>query len=131
MKKGKVLNGRKGQKGRPSKYDNALKRKIAKQYLEGNQSLTEIHIEYGISPQDISRWAKRFSCELAEEPTICAMTEQEQKDVAALQKQLEALKKKLEYEQMKNFALETMVDLAKSELGIDLRKNSGAKQPKA
>jgi hypothetical protein len=30
---------------------------------------------------------------------------------------------------MRNFALETMVDLAKEELGIDLRKNSGAKQP--
>jgi hypothetical protein len=30
---------------------------------------------------------------------------------------------------MRNFALETMVDLAKEELGIDLRKNFGAKQP--
>ena len=40
------------------------------------------------------------------------------------------LKKKLEYEQLKTFALETMIDLAKSELGIDLRKNSGAKPPK-
>lgn len=58
------------------------------------------------------------------------MNEQEQKDMEALQKQLEALKKKLEYEQTKNFALETMIDLAKTELGIDLRKNSGAKQPK-
>lgn len=130
MKITKLSRGRKGQKGRPSKYDNELKRKIAKQYLEGNQSLTEIHIEYGISKQDISRWAKRFSCELAEEPTISAMTEQEQKEVNALQKQLEALKKKLEYEQMRNFALETMADLAKTELGIDIRKNFGAKQPK-
>jgi hypothetical protein len=31
---------------------------------------------------------------------------------------------------MRNFALETMADLAKSELGIDIRKNFGAKQPK-
>lgn len=58
------------------------------------------------------------------------MTEQEQEEMTNLQKQLKSLQDKLEYEQMKNFALETMVDLAKSELGIDLRKNSGAKQPK-
>ena len=57
------------------------------------------------------------------------MTEQEKKELDALKKQNDALKKKLEYEQMKNFALETLVDLAKEELGIDLRKNSGAKQP--
>jgi hypothetical protein len=58
------------------------------------------------------------------------MTEQEQEEMTNLQKQLKSLQDKLQYEQMKNFALETMVDLAKSELGIDLRKNSGAKQPK-
>ena len=58
------------------------------------------------------------------------MTEQEQKEMSILQKQVEELKKKLEYEQMRNFALETMADLAKTELGIDIRKNYGAKQPK-
>ena len=58
------------------------------------------------------------------------MTDEEQKERTELQKQLEVLKEKLEYEQMKNFALETMIDLAKSELGVDLKKNSGAKQPK-
>lgn len=57
------------------------------------------------------------------------MTQEEQKEFETLKKQNEALKKKLEYEQLKTFALETMIDLAKSELGIDLRKNSGAKQP--
>jgi len=58
------------------------------------------------------------------------MTEQEQKSMEALHKQVVALKKKLEYEQMRNLALETMADLAKTELGIDIRKNFGAKQPK-
>jgi hypothetical protein len=57
------------------------------------------------------------------------MTPEEKKELDLLKKQNEALKKKLEYEQMKNFALETMIDLAKEELGVDLRKNSGAKQP--
>jgi hypothetical protein len=58
------------------------------------------------------------------------MTVEEQKEVEALKQQIALLNKKLEYEQMKNFALEAMADLAKTELGIDIRKNSGAKQPK-
>jgi transposase len=130
MKKIKLTNGLKGQKGRPAKHDISFMRNIAKRYNQGNESLSQIAKEFNIPNQYVSRWAKQFSCELAGEPMITPMTEQEEKDIAGLQKQLTALKEKLEYEQMKNFALETLVDLAKSELGIDLRKNSGAKQPK-
>lgn len=130
MKNIKTTKGRKGQKGRKPKYDISLKRKVAKAYLEGSQSTTQIGELYNVPHQHVSRWAKDFSSELAEEQIVIPMTEQEQKDLELLKKQNEALKKKLEHEQMKNFALETMADLAKSELGIDIRKNFGAKLPK-
>lgn len=129
MKKNNGTEGRKGQRGRPV-HDPALRRKIGIEYANGDQSLYQLSARYQIPAQTISRWALRYSCELAEEPNFIPMTEQEQKDMEALQKQVAALKKKLEYEQMRNFALETMADLAKTELGIDIRKNSGAKQPK-
>ena len=121
--------GRKGQKGRRSKYYISFKRMAARQYLATNQSLSEIAGWYGITKADVSNWKKLFSSELAEELMVSPMTEQEKKDMQALQKQLKALEKRLEYEQMRNFALETLVDLAKEEMGIDLRKNFGAKQP--
>ena len=130
MEKAKLSLGRKGQKGRMPKYDISFIRNVAARYLQGSQSLYQLAEEFNIPPQYISRWAQRFSPELAEEQIIIPMTDGEEKDIELLKKELESLKKKLEYEQMKNFALETMVDLAKSELGIDLRKNSGAKQPK-
>jgi len=130
MKKTKLIVGRKGQKGRSLKYDIAFKRHAARQYLDTDQSLAQVAEQYGVTKQHISQWAKQFSSELAVEQITVPMTEQEEKDYKLLKKQNEALKEKLEYEQMRNFALETMVDLAKSELGIDLRKNSGAKQPK-
>lgn len=131
MERQKAIKGRKGQKGR-GKHDITFMRHVARSYLEGDQSLNQLAQRFGVPNQTISRWALRFSCELAQkdEVIISPMTEQEQKEVAALKKQVEALKKKLEYEQMKNFALETLADLAKTELGIDIRKNSGAKQPK-
>lgn len=129
MKGSIQAKGRKGQKGRKSGYDLSFRRMVAKQYIDGDQSFAEVAMEHDIKRSYVQVWVKKFSCELRAEPIIVAMTEQEEKEVAALKKQIESLKKKLEFEQMRNFALETMADLAKSELGIDIRKNSGAKQP--
>jgi transposase len=130
MKRTKPIVGKKGQHGRPPKHDVAFRQMIAMRYNNGSESLTQIAKEFNISKVYVSRWSKQFSSELAVEQIIIPMTEQEEKDYELLRKQNHALKEKLEYAEMKNFALETMVDLAKSELGIDLRKNSGAKQPK-
>lgn len=130
MKKTNLADGRKGQKGRVSQYDLSFRRYIARKYRDGNKSLAQIAREYGLSRYQVSEWYYRFCSELSEDVIVPLMTEQEQKEVEMLQKQIEALKKKLEYEQMRNFAWETMADLAKTELGIDIRKNFGAKQPK-
>ena len=128
MEKTVGLKGRKGQVGRKQKYDIAFRRSVAQQYQNGNQSLAQVAADRGVGRYQVKDWVKQFSSELAA-PTPVPMTEEEQKDLQALQKQIKALQKQLEHEQMKNFALETMIDLAKDELNIDLRKNSGAKQP--
>jgi transposase len=57
------------------------------------------------------------------------MTESEQKELEALRKQNEELKKKLEYADLKATALEIMVDIAEQQFGIDIKKKSGTKQP--
>ncbi|NCX96589.1 MAG: hypothetical protein EBX41_09340 [Chitinophagia bacterium] len=130
MEETKKKAGRMRQKVRKSKYNDVLKREVARCYLGGDLSVREVAKLYNINYQYVSKWSEQYSYELRVDQTPMFMTDQEQKELDLLKKQYEALKKKLEYEQMKNFALETMVDLAKSELGIDLRKNSGAKQPK-
>ena len=112
------------------KYEVAFKRRVANEYINGDRSLKEVGRFFNVGHQNVSRWAKQFSSEQSQTAKAKEVTDQEQKDTKDLRKELEALKEKLEYEQMKNFALETMIDLAKSELGVDLRKNSGAKQPK-
>lgn len=121
--------GRKGQKGRPGRSQ-TFKRFVANEYHRGNQSLNQLSLKFDVPQQTVHRWIHQFSSDIGEEINIPPMTDQEQKDMASLQKQVALLKEKLEYEQMRNFALETLADLAKSELGIDIRKNFGAKQPK-
>jgi len=129
MENTKKVRKRTGQNRQHNEYDISFKRHVAKQYLEGERTLSSVAKQFGVSKVDVSNWKKRFCSELAEEPKLPLMTEQEKQDMQVLQKQLKALKKKLEHEQMRNFALETMVDLAKEQMGIDLRKNFGAKQP--
>lgn len=128
MRKPGAALGRKGQKGRNFKYDLAFRRMVARDYLEGDQSLRQVAERYGVLNQYVHQWSKEFSSELVD-TTEQVMTEQEQKELDALKKQNQLLKEKLEYEQMRTFALETMIDLAKEQLGVDVRKNFGAKQP--
>jgi transposase len=111
------------------KYDAFLVRYIVNEHRQEGISMYELAKKYNVPAQNINRWVKQYSDDPVDQKND-VMTEQEQKDMEALLKQIELLKKKLDHEQMKTFALETMIDLAKTELGVDVRKNFGAKQPK-
>src|ERR1700739_4946986 len=125
MERRKSLRSKLRQKGSGYKYTVDFKRRVSAQYINSDMTLMQVGRMYNVSHQHVSEWAHEFYPELSVQAIIPSMTEQEQNEVAALQKQIEVLKEKLEYEQMLNFALETMADLAKTELGIDIRKNSG------
>ncbi len=131
MQNRKKTKGRKGQKGIQSRYDLSFRRKVANEYSEGDRTMLQVAQHYGVTRYNVKDWVKQFPSELAgnEQPSEAPMTEQEQQELQALQKQVAALKKKLEHEQIKNFALETMIDMAEEEFGVDVRKNFGAKQP--
>jgi predicted DNA-binding protein YlxM (UPF0122 family) len=123
-------------KGSGYKYDESFKKRVASHYLNSDHTLMEIGKMYNVRHQAISDWAYEFFGEIAEGQTESDMQRKKQPKMAettqndSIEKQLISLKKELEYERMKVFALETMIDLAKTELGVDVRKNSGAKQPK-
>src|SRR5258708_11626475 len=109
MQKTTKPKGRKGQKGGRSLYDTSFRRKVAKDYIEGDRSMLQVAEAYGIAKYFIKDWVRYYKKELAAEQVIgLPMTEQEVKEMEGLQKQLEALQKKLGHEQMKNFALEAM-----------------------
>jgi cell shape-determining protein MreC len=132
-------------------YSWFLKRQIAIEYLQGGKTLEELSKVYSIPHQSISRWSSNYSKDLdkRKDRILGDMTPEEQKhyevlrqqnellkkELASMQldqdlkKENEALKKELGFAQMKAKAMEVIIDLAKEEYGIDLTKNSGAKQP--
>ena len=71
----------------------------------------------------IHYWKKKYAPGIA--VTLPVMTEKERQKLEAAQKRMKALEKQLEDAQMKNIALETMIDIAEEELRISIRKKSG------
>ena len=127
----KIINerGRKSQAGRPPR-NIALIRRVVQQYHQGNLSCAQLAKNQGLTKSQVKNWVARYSSDIVvKDPYPNPMTDEEKKEIHALQEEVKLLKKKLEHEQMKNFALDTMIDLAKEQYNLDLRKNSGAKQP--
>jgi hypothetical protein len=73
----------------------------------------------------IQRWRKKFASEI--DFTLPVMTEKEKHKLEAAHKRLRELEKQLEDAQMKNIALETMIDIAEEQLKITIRKKCGPK----
>jgi transposase-like protein len=137
-------------RGPYQRHSRFIRLQVAKQYHEGTRTLRELSEEYGIANQSISRWVKSYrNDQLKRMDCILSidMTAEEQKNYEELRQQNELLKqqlthsgqelkdenevlrKELEQARMQAKAMEAIIDLASSELGIDLRKNSGARQP--
>ncbi len=74
----------------------------------------------------IRKWRLKYGSEIA--LTLPVMTEKERQKFDSIQKRMKELEKQLEEIQMKNAALETLIDVAEDQLKISIRKKSGPKQ---
>ena len=119
-----------GNKSEKGTFEIAFRRWLVRELDAGRISVGEAIERFNFNPKSantlIRYWRKKYTSALA--VTLPAMTEKEKQKLAALQKQLEQMQKQLEDTQMKNIALETMIDVAEEQLKISIRKKSGPKQ---
>ena len=124
-----------------NRYAEDLKRKIAKEYLSGQASYRILAEEHGLRNKDVVKeFVKWYKRKLSEEETSLTTMEktrnnqekksgdQGKKEETELRKELTDLRKKLSRSELKVEMLETMLDVAESELLIDIRKKSGTNQ---
>lgn len=71
-------------------------------------------------------WQRKYSEEF--HLSLPQMSSKELSDNKKLEARIKELEKQLEYAQIKNVALNTMIDIAETELKIPIRKKSGSKQ---
>lgn len=109
---------------------NAEKRWLVRELESGRMTVGEAKERLvGVSKDPyalLQTWRKKYASDIP--LTLPIMTEKEKQKVEALRLQLKAAEKLLEDAQMKNIALETMIDIAEEQLKISIRKKSGPKQ---
>ena len=127
------MNKNKLSKPTKKSYSPFEKRKIVEEVRSGYYSLGQASKKYTLPKRKIRKWNRwyfkiRLLRHFRAKPFQAMKNPNQQ--VEELKKQLleaQALNKKL---QLKNTALETMIDIAEKQLDINIRKKSGSKQSK-
>lgn len=106
-------------------YSKKEKRAVINAVLHQGMGYREAQVAFGLCSVDsVRRWVKQSEEEKADFCVVVepmAKKEQEPEDVAALRRELELAKLKIE-------ALNTLIDVAEDQLKIDIRKKSGARR---
>jgi len=115
------------------KFSDEEKLQIIREWMESGESKEVFQARKQLGHCAISRWMTIFGVsEHNIKEAIEEMKKDKKKPKSAEVQMLEAenarLKRELEHEKLRSLAFSTMIDVAESELGIDIRKKSGAKQ---
>ena len=106
---------------------------ILKEYCETEISVKELQAKFYLSSSSqLSYWFRKFV-----DPKIKKSIHMKGRKIdtgsfnlseETLEQENERLRKELEHERLRSEALNIMIDIAEKELGISIRKKSGAKQ---
>lgn len=111
-------------------YEISFRRWLISEIDSERMSMTEARDRFKLSPIEykkiIRRWQERYSDEL--HVSLQTMSSKERSDNAKLDQRIKELEKKLELAQLKNVALDTMIDIAEKDYKLSIRKKSGPKQ---
>jgi len=103
------------------------KRSVVRAIDEG-MSFREAEVAFGIHRVTIKDWMKKFTEENTELSPETVIEMPKKPSNLTDSEEIKALKKALEEANLKNRALNTLIDIAEEHLKIDIRKKSGARQ---
>ena len=113
-----------------SDYEVSFRRWLVSQVDSGNMSLNEVRDRFQINQTELKRvfkrWQELYSDEL--HLSLRTMSSKDRADNGELEKRIKELENQLKLAQMKNVALNTMIDIAEKDYKLAIRKKSGPKQ---
>jgi len=111
-------------------YEVSFRRWLVSEIDGGRMGMQEARDRFSLPKWEykkiIRRWQDRYSEQL--HVSLQDMSSKERADNKALEKRIKELEKQLELAQMKNVALNTMIDIAENDYKLEIRKKSGPKQ---
>ncbi len=110
-------------------YSDAEKLEIVKSFLASGETMDVFQSKNGMGHCTLSRWMTKFGF-LNDTKDQSAMDKSQEKSAneITLEAKIIQLEKELEHAKLQSLAYKTMIEVAEEELGIDIRKKSGAKQ---
>jgi transposase-like protein len=111
-------------------YDDKIRLKIVEEITTGLLGHREASRKYGINRKSIGDWVNKVNLVtlLDDANTGTAVEMSESRQTKLLLLKIQELQKALEHSQLKMLALETMIEVAETDLNIKIRKKRGTKQ---
>jgi transposase-like protein len=110
------------------RYSEDFKRRIVKDFESGRYSVMELERLHGVTNNSIYKWIYKYSTFSEKGYRIVEMKQSSQKKVKELQARIKELESMVGRKQIKIDYLEKMIELAKDELAIDIKKNYNTPQ---
>lgn len=121
LKNGKRISSRR-------RYSEDFKLKIVKFYESGKRSVHELEKIYDISNQSIYNWIYKYSTYNKKSIKVVEFKDSQMNKLKEMKARIADLERALGQKQMNIDYLEKMIDLAKQEYDIDIKKNSNTPQ---
>lgn len=109
-------------------YSEEFKKARVKEYESGKFTVHELSRLFKIQSAVIYRWIYKYSVYNKKSVKVVEMSESGVKKLKELEQRIKELEQVVGQKQLKIDYLEKMIDLAKEELDIDIKKNSGTLQ---
>lgn len=117
-----LKNGKKVRRFR--RFSEDFKLKIVEQYEQGQSTVPELEKVYDISNVLIYRWIYKYSKYNKKNVQVVEMKDSQYNKIKELESKVKELERAVGQKQMNIDYLEKMIDLAKQEFDIDIKKNS-------
>jgi transposase len=105
-------------------FSEDFKKELVKEYETGKFSVPELCEIHSIAWSVLYRWIYRYSVYQKRNITVVEMSDSSTKKLKDLQKKVAELERIVGQKQLNIDYLEKMIELAKEELGVDIKKNS-------
>ena len=110
------------------RYSDEFKKEIVSLFEKGKFSVSQLEKLYGIGNPTIYNWIYKFSTFNEKGIRIIEMKESSATKLSELEKKVKELEQIVGQKQIKIDYLEKMIDIAKDELNVDIKKNFNTSQ---
>lgn len=110
------------------KYSEEFKKSIVNEFESGKFSVPQLERLHNISNQSIYNWIYKYSHSNERGQRILEMKDSSTQKLKALEQKVKELEQTVGKKQIQIDYLEKMIDIAKTELAIDIKKNFNTPQ---